>query len=167
MNDLIIRVDSSKLNVQIINENELTFGKEKFNYELNQISNNFFLLKLNNNVFELTVEKLSGNLFKVLTDGNYFDVTVHTALQEKAIELLEKSLIHRSPHTDVKAPMPGLILKIRKGIGEKVERGESVIILEAMKMENDLKAPTSGLIEKIFVTEGSAVDKGTKLLSIE
>jgi pyruvate carboxylase subunit B len=63
--------------------------------------------------------------------------------------------------------MPGLILKIRKSVGEKVEQGESVIILEAMKMENDLKAPASGYIENIFVTEGSAVEKGTTLLSID
>jgi pyruvate carboxylase subunit B len=63
--------------------------------------------------------------------------------------------------------MPGLILKIRKNVGDKVEQGESVIILEAMKMENDLKAPASGQIKKIFVTEGSAVEKGSALFSIE
>ncbi|MBE0570913.1 MAG: hypothetical protein IH618_05145 [Ignavibacteriaceae bacterium] len=67
---------------------------------------------------------------------------------------------------NVKAPMPGLILRIKKNVGEKVEQGESVIILEAMKMENDLKAPASGIIESIFVTEGSAVEKGFNLFTI-
>ncbi len=62
--------------------------------------------------------------------------------------------------------MPGLILKVTKKVGEQVELGDSVIILEAMKMENDLKSPASGIIENIFVTEGSAVEKGTLLLSI-
>ena len=62
--------------------------------------------------------------------------------------------------------MPGLILKIRKKVGEKVEQGESVIILEAMKMENDLKAPASGIIDNILVSEGSAVEKGVVLFSI-
>jgi biotin carboxyl carrier protein len=68
---------------------------------------------------------------------------------------------------DVKAPMPGLILKIRKKAGETVEQGESLIILEAMKMENDLKAPASGIIKSILVSEGSAVEKGVVLFSIE
>jgi biotin carboxyl carrier protein len=67
---------------------------------------------------------------------------------------------------EVKAPMPGLILKVRKKVGDHVELGESVIILEAMKMENDLKAHASGIIENIYVTEGSAVEKGCTLFSI-
>jgi biotin carboxyl carrier protein len=87
-------------------------------------------------------------------------------LQEKAFKLLEDSAVAQHHHLDVIAPMPGLILKIRKNIGDKIEQGESVIILEAMKMENDLKASTSGIIENIFVSEGSAVEKGTVLFSI-
>lgn len=167
MNDFIISVNSSKFNVEIINENELNFDEEKINYELIQVSGYSYLLKLNNEIFELTAEKINSDLFKLLVDGYHYDVTVRTALQEKAFKLLESSSVHQSHHTDVKAPMPGLILKIRKSVGEKVDQGESVIILEAMKMENDLKAPASGYIENIFVTEGSAVEKGTTLLSID
>lgn len=167
MNDFIISVNSSKFDVEIVNENELNLDEEKINYELIQVSGYSYLLKLNNEVFELTSEKINSDKFKVLVGGNYFDITVRTALQEKAFKLLESSSAHQSHHTDVKAPMPGLILKIRKSVGEKVEQGESVIILEAMKMENDLKAPASGVIENIFVAEGSAVEKGTILLSID
>ena len=80
--------------------------------------------------------------------------------------MLESSAGFHHHHLNVKAPMPGLILKIKKNVGEKVEQGESVIILEAMKMENDLKAPTSGIIEEVFVKEGSAVEKGFNLFTI-
>lgn len=166
MNDFIISVNSSKFDVQIINENELSFDEEKINYELIQVSSHSFVMKLNNKVFELVAEKINSDQFKILVDGNHFDITVRTALQEKAFKLLESSSSHQSHHTDVKAPMPGLILKIRKTVGEKVEQGESIIILEAMKMENDLKAPSSGYIEKLFVREGSAVEKGAALFSI-
>jgi biotin carboxyl carrier protein len=117
-------------------------------------------------VFQLTAEQLDSNSFNVLVGGDTFDITVRTALQEKAYKLLENASTQVSHHTDVKAPMPGLILKIRKNIGEKIEQGESIIILEAMKMENDLKAPSSGIIEKIFVKEGTAVEKGAALFSI-
>lgn len=67
----------------------------------------------------------------------------------------------------MKAPMPGMILKIRKSAGEQILQGESILILEAMKMENDLKAPASGILKKVYVTEGTAVEKGAKLFSIE
>ena len=166
MNDFVISVNSSKFDVKIINENELNFETEKIDYELIQIGSNAYLLKLNNKVFQLTAERIDSNSFNVLVGGNNFDITVRTALQEKAYKLLENASTKLSHHTDVKAPMPGLILKIRKNVGEKVEQGESVIILEAMKMENDLKAPSSGVIEKVFISEGSAVEKGAALFSI-
>ena len=167
MNDFVISVNSSKFDIKIIDENELNFNSEKIDYELIQAGSNAYLLKLNNKIFQLTTEQVDSNTFNVLVDGDNFDVTVRTALQEKAYKLLENASTQLSHHTDVKAPMPGLILKIRKNAGEKVEQGESVIILEAMKMENDLKAPSSGIINKIFVSEGSAVEKGAALFSIE
>ena len=81
--------------------------------------------------------------------------------------LLESSAGFHHHHMNVKAPMPGLILKVRKKVGEQVELGESVIILEAMKMENDLKSPASGIITELKVTEGMPVEKNTLLFSIE
>jgi biotin carboxyl carrier protein len=166
MNDFVVSVNNSKLNVKVLNDNELTADEEKYYYELLPICNHSFILKLNNKVFELTTERLNSDLFNVLLEGNQFEVTVRTALQEKAVKLLESSAGFQHHHMNVKAPMPGLILKIKKNIGDKVEQGESIIILEAMKMENDLKAPASGEIEKIFVTEGSPVEKGVILFSI-
>jgi len=62
--------------------------------------------------------------------------------------------------------MPGLILKLKKKIGEYVDAGESLIILEAMKMENELKSPISGVISKVNVTEGQSVEKNTELIII-
>ena len=166
MNDFVVSVNSSKLNIKVLNDNELTVDDEKFNYELLPVCDHSFILKLNNRVFELTSEKLKSDLFKVLVQGYQSEVTVRTALQEKAFKLLESSASFHHHHMNVKAPMPGLILKVRKKVGEQVELGESVIILEAMKMENDLKATASGIIENIFVTEGSAVEKGIILFSI-
>jgi len=166
MNDFIVSVNSSKFNVKVLNDSELTVNDEMYNYELLPVFNHSFILKLNHKVFELTSEKLNSELFKVLIQGYQFEVTVRTALQEKAFKLLEISAGFHHHHMNVKAPMPGLILKVRKKVGDQVELGESVIILEAMKMENDLKAPASGIIENIFISEGSTVEKGVILFSI-
>jgi biotin carboxyl carrier protein len=166
MNEFVVSVNNSKIDVKILNEKELKADKELFDYELIQVSSYSYILKLNHKFFGLTAERLSSDHFNVLSEGNLFEVTVRTALQEKAFRLLENTAGFQHHHQHVKAPMPGLILKVRKTVGEKVEQGESVVILEAMKMENDLKAPASGIIENIFVTEGSAVEKGTDLFSI-
>lgn len=166
MTDFVISVNSTKFNLVIINENQLNFGDQKINYELIELNHNNFLLKLGNKFYELAAEKINGDLFKVNVGGYDFEIVVRTALQERAYKLLESASRYQKHQTNVKAPMPGLILKIKKNPGDKVEQGESIVILEAMKMENDLKAPASGIIEKILVTEGSPVEKGASLFSI-
>lgn len=68
---------------------------------------------------------------------------------------------------NLKAVMPGLILKLLVQEGEKVKAGESLLILEAMKMENVFKAPIDVVIKKINVVEKQAVEKGQELITFE
>jgi biotin carboxyl carrier protein len=63
--------------------------------------------------------------------------------------------------------MPGLVLKILKKAGDKIKKGETVMILEAMKMENEIKTNIDGTIAEIFVTEGKAVEKYISLFSLK
>ena len=66
----------------------------------------------------------------------------------------------------VKAPMPGNILKINVAQGQKVNEGDCIIVLEAMKMENDIVATKSGTIAQIVVAKGATVDTGAPLVVI-
>ncbi len=68
---------------------------------------------------------------------------------------------------DLKAPMPGLVLKINVSEGQAIKKGESLLILEAMKMENVLKAASDGIIKSIKVKQGSTVEKGQLLIQIQ
>jgi biotin carboxyl carrier protein len=99
-------------------------------------------------------------------DGKNFDSLVRTLLQEKAVKLIELKTLGQLK-LEVKAPMPGMVLKIKKQPGDEVMQGDSVLILEAMKMENDLRAHKSGKIQSINVKEGMAVEKGYTLFIIE
>lgn len=67
----------------------------------------------------------------------------------------------------VKSPLPGQIKKVFKSEGENIEKDESLLVLEAMKMENEIKSPKKGKIKKIFVTENSSVESDGKLFIIE
>ena len=67
----------------------------------------------------------------------------------------------------IKAPMPGKVVRILAPAGAQVEIGQSVLVIEAMKMQNELKAPKTGVVKKINVAEGAAVDAGQALAEVE
>lgn len=64
----------------------------------------------------------------------------------------------------VKAPMPGMIMRIDVAVGDLVKAGQGVVIIEAMKMENELKAEAAGTVSRIAIEPGTAVEKGTVLI---
>jgi len=68
---------------------------------------------------------------------------------------------------ELKAPMPGLVLKIEASAGQAVTQGDVLVVLEAMKMENALKAVSDAVVKEIKVTAGQAVDKGAVLITFE
>ncbi len=167
MNEFIVTVNNKKKAVKILTENELKIGTKKYSYEISHINNNTYLLKCDNKYFEIIADRINNENFALLLHGNQFNTVVRTALQEKAISMLEQVNTSQNKQFLVNAPMPGMIIKIRKHEGDKIEKGESIMILEAMKMENDLKSPATGTLVKINVDEGKAVEKGAILFSIE
>jgi len=167
MNEFIVTVNEKKKPVSILSDTELKIDNKKYSYEISHVHNNTYLLKCGNNYFEIVAEKVDNGQFAVLLKGYNFDAVVRTNLQEKAIHLLEEAQTSIHHQFKVKAPMPGMILKVKKQDGDIISQGESIMILEAMKMENDLRAPASGIITRISVEEGKAVEKGAILFSIE
>ena len=67
----------------------------------------------------------------------------------------------------VTAPMPGKVVRIVAKVGDQVEAGQSLVVIEAMKMQNELKAPKNGVVKKINVAEGAAVEAGQSLAEVE
>ena len=67
----------------------------------------------------------------------------------------------------VKAPMPGKILEMKASVGQPVKRGDVLMILEAMKMENEIMAPRDGVVAGTHVNKGDSVDSGTPLVSLQ
>lgn len=68
---------------------------------------------------------------------------------------------------EIKAPMPGLVLRLETEVGAEVAKGDAILVLEAMKMENVLKSPIDGKVKAIKVETGQAVEKNTVLVEFE
>ena len=67
----------------------------------------------------------------------------------------------------VKAPMPGLVVRVEVQEGQRVDAGAALVVVEAMKMENELRAPRPGVVSRIHVKPGQTVDKGVPLVTLE
>lgn len=105
------------------------------------------------------------------TAGVKVNGTRYTMQVEDQFDLLLKQLgMDAAAGTkikEIKAPMPGLVLKIMVTEGAEVKKGDSLLVLEAMKMENILKSTTDGVIKKINVAQGDKIEKNTVLLQFQ
>lgn len=66
----------------------------------------------------------------------------------------------------IKSPMPGTILKVNFKVGDNVKKGQALLVLEAMKMENEIVAPSDGVVASVNVSQGSSVSTGEVLISL-
>ncbi len=94
----------------------------------------------------------------------------HVQLEDRLDILLNEMGISSDDAEEIrqiKAPMPGLILEINAKKGMDVSKGEKILVLEAMKMENVIRSPTEGIIADIFIEIGDSVDKNQLLIQFE
>ena len=104
--------------------------------------------------------------FTLWLDGFRYEVE---ALDERtrAIRALAGAGKEASGPAPLIAPMPGMITRISVAVGDVVQAGQGLIVMEAMKMENELRAATAGTVKAIMAREGTAVEKGSLLLELE
>jgi biotin carboxyl carrier protein len=128
---------------------------------------NFHVLN-NNRSFhaELQAADYNNRTFTFLINGNSYQVKVADHY-ERLVQQLGLSVGGSVKVNNIKAPMPGLVLSILVSPGQAVQKGDPLIILEAMKMENMIKSAGDGTVKSVKTTQGSAVDKGQVLIEME
>ena len=144
---------------------------------LNEAPSDFNIATLPNGMISLLYEGKSytallqqvdyaGKKITLSLIGRDFSFTV----QEPIDLLLEKmgmSGMAAKKAESVKAPMPGKVLKVMAAAGQAVQKGDGLLILEAMKMENVLKATQAATVKQVMIQEGAAVEKGALLIEME
>jgi len=99
-------------------------------------------------------------------EGRSFEVVVEDERTRRIRELAGHATPARASR-DLRAPMPGLIVRVEVTEGQEVEAGDGLVVMEAMKMENELRAEAPGRVVSIVVQEGAAVERDTILLTLE
>lgn len=142
--------------------------------------------KVNGAQYDVTIDSIVGNIAKVEVNGIPFEVEMQgSSLVEEdlptqvadetaapavaaAPAAVEAAPAAGAPGAGapVKAPLPGVVAKILVSVGQAVKKGETVLVLEAMKMENNITAEADGKITGICVAAGDSVMQGTTLVTI-
>lgn len=130
---------------------------------------------INGAQFDVTIDSIVGSKAKVEVNGIPFEVEMQgSSLVEEALPTVSTEAPAAAPAATngpgagapVKAPLPGVVTKVLVAAGQAVKKGETVLVLEAMKMENNITAETDGTITGICVAAGDSVMEGTTLLTI-
>ena len=111
---------------------------------------------------ELAIEGDQADI-EVLMEGKLYEARV---LDQRALLMAQRKGSLTAGSGEVHSPMPGLIVEVMVKIGDEVAQGDTVVILESMKMQNELKAPRDGKIQTISCQAGQTVEKGTLLIII-
>ena len=123
--------------------------------------------KINGNLYKVTVGNIEDNIADVEVNGTVKPV-VRQAATTPAPQTTQVNKPAAAPSkSGVKSPLPGVILEIKVNVGDAVKKGQTVVILEAMKMENSINADKDGKITAINVKQGDSVLEGTDLVIIE
>ena len=144
-----------------------------------------FKFKIGGTDYAATVEELEGGKLQVKLNGKAFEVEMPQserkvqrpaapAAAPKAAAPVAKAAPAAAPAPSasaggrpINAPLPGVVIKINAKVGDKVSAGDTLLILEAMKMENNITADANGTIKAILCKEGDQVQSGQALVELD
>jgi len=147
-------------------EGHLSVNGEPVSYSFEPVTDGYYALLLHDRSLQVVIETAPHAPFYVTIGDQRKEVQIKNQTEL----LLERyglaSDVAETLH-ELRAPMPGLVLSVLVEAGASVATGDSLLVLEAMKMENELRAPGPGVIKTLHVTPGDAVGKNALLLEFE
>ena len=119
-----------------------------------------FNVTVNGNRYEVEVEEIGGSVASVAP------VVAPAAPVAAPAPAAAPKATGTAGSVKVEAPMPGTVLKVNVKVGDSVKQGDTVLMLEAMKMENEIAAPADGVVASINVSQGATVETGDVLVTL-
>ena len=156
--DLVIKLENGRVSAEI--------GGRVYDLEVREPQPGSYLFFRNTEVHECRVSQRakSKEAFEVSIRGRSYEVTI---VDPKRLRSGQNSDRHHHGVAQILAPMPGKVVRVQTEAGAAVEKGEGVVVVEAMKMQNEMKSPRAGVVVSINVKSGDTVNAGDVLAVIE
>ncbi|MEP0805190.1 MAG: biotin attachment protein [Chloroflexota bacterium] len=162
----ITTVGEKEFLVEIIDERHVSIDGKTYEVDFVSVSGQpVYSLIVDGKSHEAYVSE-SDEGWQVLLHGRLYPVKVEDE-REKRLRAAAGGGVVESGEFHLKAPMPGLVVAVPVEEGQQVKKGQVLVILESMKMQNELKSPRDGTVARIRVRAGESVEQKQALLSVQ
>lgn len=159
------KVDDEDFVIEVGNDNQITVNGKPHKIDFRKMpGSGVTSLIIDNHSLEAVVEEQEG-AWQVLIRGDLYEVSVEDE-RSRRLASARGDLGHADGDIAVHSPMPGIVISVTVAEGQEVSKGDTVIILESMKMENELRSPRDGVVSHVRVEEGANVEKNQVLVVI-
>ncbi len=160
----ITTINGQQYEIDIDKDGNVSVNGKPRHVDFLQLDATLFSVITDSRSLEAVIEETRGKQ-QVMIGGHLFEAQVQ---DERTFLMMTRRKGQLSAESgEVVAPMPGLIVGVRVSAGDNVRKGQTVVILESMKMQNELKASLDGVIDKVMVQQGQTVDKDAVLVTIK
>ena len=161
----ITTVEGKQYLVEIIDDKHVNVNGKLYEVDFESVSGQpVYSLILDGKSHESYIARGDEN-WQVLLRGRLYPITVEDE-REKRLRAAAGGGVAESGEFILKAPMPGLVVAVPVSEGQQIKKGQVILILESMKMQNELKAPRDGTVQRVKVKAGESVEQKQTLLSV-
>jgi biotin carboxyl carrier protein len=160
----ITTIKDKKFEIEIQNDGSVLVNGQPREVDFLSLTPSLYSIIMNGLSLEVVIEEREGE-YQVLMGGRLYEGEV---LDERSLLMLSRrgGAAAESGEISIKSPMPGLIVAVPVEEGQEVKAGQTVVILESMKMQNELKTPRDGVVQRISVAAGQTVEQKKVLVTI-
>ena len=162
----ITTIDDKEFIIELLDDKRVSVNGEIYPVDFESVSGQpVYSLIVDGKSHEAYAQEVD-NEWQVLLRGRLYSVTVEDE-REKRLRAAAGGGVAETGEYHLKAPMPGLVVAIPVEEGQEVKKGEVLLVLESMKMQNELKAPRDGIVSRIKVKPGESVEQKQSMLDVQ
>jgi biotin carboxyl carrier protein len=163
----ITTIGEKEYTIEILGSRQISVDGKVYDIDFQSISGQpVFSLLVNGSSYQPAVFPGDEDTLQVLMRGALYIATVEDE-RERRLKSAGGSGTAASGEFTLRAPMPGLIVKVPVDEGQEIKKGDVLVVLESMKMQNELKSPRDGKVARVQVKPGASVEQRQIILSVE
>ncbi|MCY3935278.1 MAG: acetyl-CoA carboxylase biotin carboxyl carrier protein subunit [Anaerolineaceae bacterium] len=157
-------VNGQTYEIEIFKDGLLKVNGEERSVDFHNLSPSVYSVLTNHRSYLAIIGEESGPMIDIQLNGRLYSTEVY---DERSLLMDQRKGVRQAASGEVKSPMPGLIVSIPVNVEQEVHSGDTLIVLESMKMQNELKSPIQGVVRALHCQEGDTVEKGALLVAID